>query len=270
MNTVVIGKTKKSIEENLLKFVKRLRSIEENWLIVNDFWFPANRDKRTRPGVHVAKNPYLNGLSDGYENLIYMTCFLTSTIERIEDTKGRITGAVTITQDENSITLNFNDNSFLIASRANADDNEIKGNIPSFVLNTRFDDYVTEHSWTEISEDTLLKLKKGDLFKIETDDMVIFRLVRSFLKLRAKSERIAAEVAYKGFYWWSEPEVNDIFSLSYSRFLVFMDYGFFQCIHHYVTVPYRKINMDLSTDNSDLDLLFDGDEELDEEFEEID
>ncbi|MCM1220475.1 MAG: hypothetical protein NC548_38915 [Lachnospiraceae bacterium] len=237
VNECSFGKTKKSLDDKFLKFIKRLNTINERWIIVNDMWIPADRTEKTRPGLHIARNPALSQLDTDMFNTAYMTEPIPEILAEIESIT-RDKDEVFYVRTQEMITLEFKDTIVVTARAMWPDDAEEK--IPGYLYGNTFRGLEDSLTWTPISKDTLVSLRNGNLFQIVEGGLVIMRLVRSHFKLRGRSERTNAEVNYTAKYAIERYDDTEVISTLTVGFSLFVDYGFIQSIHRYINIPYPE------------------------------
>ena len=238
---MLIGTTKKAIEDKILKFLKRLNTIESTWIVTNDIWIPAERSEKTRPGLHIAHNPNI-GYDWKNKGNAYITEPLPEVISNIESIEGKRKSAYYIQTAEHILVEIESGGSIICIVIANVmwgDDRDKK--LPGILFETTFKQLIKRSdTWVDIPMNELMKLKSGNVLQIEKDGFVLMRLVRSLFKLRGRSERVNVDIRYSASYCIEALTGGEFISAVAGgiSFVLFVDYGFMQCEHRYLPVPY--------------------------------
>lgn len=239
---MTLGSSKKALEEHFIKFIKRLNTVHDQWIIMNDMWIPAERTQKTRPGLHIAHNPYL-GVNTKLMETVYKSEPLPSIIEDYESLKGKISN-IDYIQTSEMITLEINIGGsvvIIVVARVMYPD-EAEKKLPGILYGKTFEDLIARggNEWVEIAKDDLKRLKNGNIMQITRDGFVLMRLVRSLFKLRGRSERANADITYESYYNFEYFDTDSIMNMGGITFSLFVSYGFLCCIHRYLPVPYPE------------------------------
>lgn len=260
MEAFNIGTSKKAIDEKILRFLRRLGTIHDQWLVCGDIWVPAERLAKTRPGVHLTRNPQIQ-LNVDCADRIYKTKPIGEIMTEFESLEGKVKNAFLI-QNMEMITLeiSFRDSGdVLIVLATLVVNDEDKKRYPMMLRDITFQGFMENQGyWTELKEDVLMAIKKGNVFQIEDNGFVLARLVRNMFKLRGRSERVNADIDYTAKYCIIlKPGKRTEGILGSIGFLLYVNYGFIEAISYYINIPY-PLNNDLIGTNVDLGL-FDED-----------
>lgn len=262
MEVFKLGSSKKAVEEKLLKFLKRLATIEDRWLVANDIWVPAARSKKTRPGLHCTRNSRIQLNSDCAE-LVYVTEPIGEIIEHFNNIPGKVQD-VDLIHNPEMITLEVrskldgSEELTLIVIATRVVNDEMLKNYPLMFKGSTFQSFVEGQGyWVEISKETLMSLKQGNLFQVADDGFVLIRMTRNMLKLRGRSERKDADITYTARYCLINSK-NPMEMIGAMGLLILVDYGFMEAISYYITIPF-PISTEINEGTVDLGL-FDEDD----------
>lgn len=244
-NTMVeympLPKTKKGLEDKLLKFLKRLNTIEERWLVVNDMWIPANRSPKTRPGLHIAYNLNI-GFNEALNGSVYITEPIAEIIEVINQLEGKREDVTYIHNGEFislEIQIGGTVTIIVIAKLMHKDDAEKK--VPGILFGKTFKDLIDRGGeWNPVPTEELVRIKNGNVLEYTKDGFVLMRLVRSLFKLRGRSERSNAPITYSAYSSFEYFDTDSVMGMGGLTFSLFVDYNFMCCIHRYIPVPYPE------------------------------
>lgn len=261
METFNIGTSKKALEEKLFRFLRRLGTIHDRWLICGDIWVPSERVPKSRPGMHFARNPQIQ-LNNDCADRIYKTESIGEIMTQFESLEGKISN-VSLVQTIELVTLEIRfrgGSEVVIVIASLVVNDEEKHRYPMMLQNTTFQQFMENQGyWIELKEDVLMAIKKGNVFQIEDNGFVMARLVRNMFKLRGRSERVNADINYTAKYCIISKPGKTMEGIPGSiGFLLYVDYGFIEAISYYINVPY-PLNIDLIGTNVELGL-FDEDD----------
>lgn len=232
-----IGKTKKAIQDNFVKFLKRLQTIADTWYIYNDIWYPSERTDKTRPGYHCARCPLTSGICTNDQ---YRSRPLKDVINDIDVAADKSKGQVaSYVQDKTGIWVQFGTAQALVAYYMYPD-TDITSYEAALYRGNTFDQLFNTKGMTPIPHDTLMAIKKGEVLEITRDNVVMTRLVRSMFKLRGKSERSNTDVDYKAWYTFRVSLKEDEDGIPLIEFIVVVDYSFIMTSHTYFVIPFNK------------------------------
>ena len=271
LGAVSLGKTAKALDEIFLKFLKRLGSLSDVWMVYNDIWTPFERTPNTRPGIHMARCTGIK-LEPECHHIVYKTEPIKGLVEAILSVKGKKTEII-YEQTEDVITLSFNNERFIIATAIPS--MEYDNRLPAAFVNAGcFDVLKGVLDWNKLSSDTLMQIKHGVLIEFADEEIGMARLTRGLFKLRGRSERINAPVTYEAFYHIDSKEdiiANLKSGTIFSKMALLVHYGFIEVMHDYVIVPYYCTEKMMDTSSVELDLFYDdGTDEYDDIDEEGD
>lgn len=223
---------------NLVKYLKRLDDIGDDFFLKNDIICPSVRTEKNRPGRHIVRS--MIPTSDKYENTLYGIAKLSETSKILGDIKGK-KHSLFIEQNEDGIWINASDVRCQLAGVYNDEDEPlVKTLAPSM---NRFDDYLA-HEWTEIPVDHLTCIKNGDVMTYEDDRKSTYvRVARDLFPLRGVTRR-TAPVDYTSELYISSPTTTDgetlvIGSSDKGVLEIHVTYPIIEVIHFYMFMPFH-------------------------------
>lgn len=176
---------------DLVKYLKRLDDLGDDFFLVNDVIIPSIRTKENMPGKHIVKS-YIPTLSE-FDGTLYGIANLSNTSKLLGDVKGKKT-LLELEQTTSGIWITIND---LRVQLAGVYSNEDMGTLTDIISTDNwFKDYLEGYDWTELPINQLEEIKHGTMVTLEDDRRTTFvRIGRDLFKLRGVS-RITAPVNY--------------------------------------------------------------------------
>ena len=176
----------------LVKYLKRLDDIGDDFYLVGDMILPSVRTPKNRPGKHLVRSriPTL----PEYDCVIYGIAKLSETSHALGDVKGK-KQSIYIEQTERGIWITVNDLTVRLAGIFDDEDKElVEQTAPN---KDKFDDYLAEYNdWVEIPTETLNYIKQGNVLIMEDDRHTTrVRFARGEFKLKGVS-RLTQPVDY--------------------------------------------------------------------------
>lgn len=227
--------TLKSKELTLyINFLKRIKSVGNDFLIKGDIWIPSIKTDSNSPGLHIGRDPILTKLYSN-KDIVYSkyTCsHLDCTIESLKTDmpKGKKQLMfVEITEQE--ISLNVNDIKWVIASKYVDNTEDF---CPQYSM---FDDILKSHNWSSFLNETLQSMNDYHPVSIigtvnGTDEKTTVRLAKNLFKLSGVKKKI---IDYRGEY--SLNDTNE-FDETVAKLILHMVYPNIECVHMYYIRKY--------------------------------
>lgn len=228
-----IDLTTKEFNE-LVKYLKRLDDIGDNFFLKNDIICPSTICEQNKPGKHVVRG--IIPILPEYEDVIFGIADLSETSRALGDIKGRKT-EIYMEESHDGIWIYVNGVSYRLAGVYVGEDTELAPE------EKHFDDYLERHSWTEIPNEMLTRIKRGDVHTLEDANKTTYvRVGRDLFKLKGVS-RLSAPVDYKAFCYISSPisspETLVIGNSGYGTFELHTIYPIIESISFYLFDPFH-------------------------------
>ena len=223
---------------NLVKYLKRLDDIGDDFFLKNDIICPSVRTEKNRPGKHIVRS--MIPTSDKYEDVLYGVARLSETSKLLGDIKGK-KQSLFIEQSEDGIWINANDLRCQLAGVYNDEDETLVESLAPAMKN--FDDYL-RHEWMEIPLEHLIAIKNGDVITYEDDRKSTYvRVARDLFPLRGVTRR-TAPVDHTAELYISSPETTDgktlvIGSSDKGVLEIHVTYPVIEVIHFYMFMPFH-------------------------------
>lgn len=223
---------------NLVKHLKRLDDIGDDFFLKNDIACPSIRCDKNRPGKHVVRS--MIPMSDKYRDTLYGIAKLSETSKLLGDVKGKKT-SLFIEQNEKGIWINANDLRCQLAGTYSEEDSRIVDTLAP-TMNC-FDDYLS-HEWVQMPIEHLTSIKRGDVVTYEDERKSTYvRVARSLFPLRGVT-RLTAPVDYTAEFYISSPTTTDgdtlvIGSADRGVLEIHVTYPVIEAVHFYMFMPFH-------------------------------
>lgn len=222
----------------LVKYLKRLDDIGDDFFLKSDIISPSVRSKVNRPGRHIVRSciPTL----EEYDETLYGISRLSETSKLLGDIKGK-KETLYMEQTDRGIWIVVNDLRVQLAGIYEHDDKDIADEIAPNKFS--FDDYINEKDWSEISNDWLNRIKQGDVMTVEDDRKTTYvRIAKDLFKLKGVS-RLSAPVDYTAAINILSPESSEdilvVGSNCHGTLSIYMKSPVIECIHYYLFTPFH-------------------------------
>ena len=218
-----------------INFLKRLKSIGNDFLIKGDIWTPSIKTVSNSPGTHISRDPILTKIYSSEEDIQYTryTCSnLDCTIESLKTDmpKGKKQG-IAVEMTEQEISLYVNDTQWVIASKYLDSTEDF---CPQYSM---FGDIIKEHNWSSFLKDTLQCINDyhpvSIIGKVDgTDEKTTIRLAKNLFKLSGVKKK---SIDYCGEY--SVTDTKE-FDETVAKLTLHMIYPNIECAHIYYIRKY--------------------------------
>ena len=201
MTILIIDLSIKQFNE-LVKFLKRLDDIGDDFYLYKDVLIPSIRNEKNRPGKHVVRS--MIPTSPQYGDIVYGVAELSKISKELGYVKGKKT-TLYIEQTEEGIWVTINELTKQLAGIYSEEDQDM---VSATGPTGTFEDYLSVASFTEISQEELNRMKQGDIICLEDDRHTTkVRIAKDLFKLKGVS-RLSLPVDYRVGYHISSPIGN--------------------------------------------------------------
>ena len=229
-----------SIKEfnELVKFLKRLDDIGDDFFLKNDIISPSIKCEKNTPGKHIVRSRIPT--SDKYKDMIYGIGMLSHVSKELGEIKGK-KHSIFIEQDDTGIWINVNDTRLQLAGFYEDEDIPLVNQLAPAQDN--FDEYLNR-DWVTMPQEHLASIKKGDVITYEDDRKTTYvRVARSLFPLRGVT-RLTAPIDYTAELYISSPKTTNgdtivIGSSEYGTVEIHVVYPMIEVIHSYLFTPFH-------------------------------
>lgn len=183
----------------LVKYLKRLDDIGDDFYLYKDVLLPSVRNDKNRPGKHIirSKIPTL----PEYDEVLYGIANLSETSKILGDVRGK-KNILHMEQTEEGIWITVNDLTVQLAGTYSKENEVI---VQSTAPTGCFDEYLNVVSFTQIPHEELNAMKRGDILCLEDDRHTTkVRIAKDLFRLKGVS-RLSLPVDYAVGYHISSP-----------------------------------------------------------------
>lgn len=178
---------------NIVKFLKRLDDIGDDFFLYGDVICPSVRVKENFPGMHLVRADL--PLFGEFENVIYAMFKINETSTDMGNVKGKKI-LIEYEQTERGIWITLNDNVWQLAGTYSPDVIDENGRTQAEIAETlcpksnKFDSYMDSVEWSEIPTDTINIIKNGSICTLEDERKTTYvRFGRDALKLKGATRK---------------------------------------------------------------------------------
>lgn len=213
-----------------ITFLKRLKSLGNDFLVKGNMWVPCIKTDNNFPGTHIGKDPLLSKICEMHNayDIKFRCSQLEAILQDIDTVKGK-KYKILFSVCDNMIKLIVNDTEWVIASEWTKD------TVDHCFKYSHFEDILTYYSgWETFTSESLQQIHEGHPVTIygkmgsaDHTSIVPIRLAKNRMKLRGTSTKMD----YTGEYVLAPP--SSMFDDNVVQLIIHMKYKNIECINMY-------------------------------------
>lgn len=219
----------------LVKYLKRLDDIGDDFFLKNDIIVPSIREPKNRPGKHIVKGEI--PILPEYREIVYGISRLSETSSILGDVKGK-KQVLFVEEDETGIWITINDTTVQLAGVYSEEED-----LEYAPSEEQFSDFIVNKPWRVIPTEILNNIKQGHPYDLEDDEHTTYvRIARDSFKLRGVTrtkDPVNFSANVRVVSPLSSPDRIVINQSPYGLLEIHAIYNVIECVHQYTFSPFH-------------------------------